>query len=215
MKKSRKLKQSKPYSEPLHEKPGFHYALAIVSVLALVLSIYALNSVNNLASLEQQQISVEDFLQKLTANEQMSSFVGVSPLNIVQVNVNNLPNLQAQIANLDTSYIGNFIVQYTDVLVIYDYDSNEIKGTVSLKQQQPQLPADFFTKLNVHPELQDLGAEQPVSGQIDEATLSTLQQQFPQVYENAKAGDFLVRYQARLVIYDYNSDQIINSVSLG
>ena len=200
-------------NEPFHESPAFHYSLAVISVLALVLSIYALNSINNPSS--EQQISVEDFLQKLTANEQMSSFVGVSPLNIVQVNVNNLPNLQAQIANLDTSYIGNFIVQYTDVLVIYDYDSNEIKGTVSLKQQQPQLPADFFTKLNVHPELQDLGAEQPVSGQIDEATLSTLQQQFPQVYENAKAGDFLVRYQARLVIYDYNSDQIINSVSLG
>jgi hypothetical protein len=44
------------------------------------------------------------------------------------------------------SYIGSFIVQYKDAVVIYDYANDEIKGTISL-QQQAQLQPNS-SKLN-------------------------------------------------------------------
>ena len=77
------------------------------------------------------------------------------------------------------------------------------------------MPADFLTKLNSHAELKGLQNQQPIGGQIDAATLNTLKQQFPDVYANAKAGDFLLRYQTKLIIYDYNADKIVNAVNLG
>ena len=146
----------------------------------------------------------------------MKNYVGVAPLNIIQVNNNNIANLQAQVNWLDLSYIWNFIIQYADKIVIYDYDNDKIKGAVSLQQpQQAQLSADFFTKLNKHAELQGLESQQPMGGQLDAASLNTLKQQFPDVYANAKVGDFLLRYQTKLIIYDYSQDKIVNVVNLG
>jgi len=84
--------------------------------------------------------------------------------------------------------------------------------------QQPQqaaLPEDFYAKLNAHPEISGLENEQPIGGQLDQASLDTLRQQFPQVYANAKVGDFLLRYTTRLIIYDYNADAMVNAVNLG
>ena len=207
------------YREPLHETAIFHYIAILLIIAALFVSIIALANTNKLKNaLAPQTININDFLNKLTSHDEAKAYVGVSPLNIVQINSDNIANLQAQIAGLDASYMGNFIVQYTDRIVIYDYGGDAIKGIVSLQQQQAQqqaqLPADFFAKLNAHPELQGLANEQPAGGQLDAATLNTLQQQFPDLYADAKVGDFLLRYQARLVIYDYNNDRIVNAVNL-
>jgi hypothetical protein len=205
------------YKEPLHEKPLFNYAIAIISISALIVGINALNSVNELKNtLTPQKIDIDDFLNKLTSHDSMKGYVGIAPLNVILVSSNNIDDLQSQITNLDSSYIGAFIVQYADVIVVYDYDKDTIMTTVSLQQpEQEQMPEDFFAKLNNHPELQGLENEQPAGGQIDAATLATLQQQFPEVYANTKVGDFLLRYTTKLIIYDYNSDKIVNAVDLG
>jgi hypothetical protein len=214
-----KLEHSEQYSykSPVHEKPGFHYLLLILVIAAGILSVVSLSQVNDLRSqLIPQTVSTDDFLKKLVSHEQMRAFVGVSPLNIIQINSNNLGNLQAQINGLDSTYIGSFLVQYSDAIVVYDYNNDEIKGNVALQQpQQAALPGDFFTKLYSHSELGGLESEQPVGGQIDANSLSTLKQQFPDVYANAKVGDFLLRYSTRLVIYDYNADSLVNLVELG
>ena len=205
------------YKEPLHEKPVFNYVIAIISIAALIVGINALNGVNELKNTSAPQtIDIDDFLSKLTSHDEMKGYVGVTPLNVIQVNENNIDNLQSQITDLDASYIGNFIVQYEEIITIYDYDKNTIKATVSLQQpEQEQMPEDFFTKLNTHPELQNLQNEQPIGGQLDAPSLTTLQQQFPDVYTNARVGDFLLRYTTKLIIYDYNSNRIVNSVDLG
>ena len=202
---------------PFHEKPVFHYLIGLLAVAALVISILALVNTYQLKSaLLPKTINANDFLKKLTSHPEMKPYVGVAPLNIVQVNANNIANLQSQISGLDSSYIGDFIVQYTNGIIIYDYNNDKIKGVVSLQQpQQSNLPADFFTKLNKHAELQGLQSEQPIGGQLDAASLSTLQQQFPDVYKNAKVGDFLLRYKTMLIIYDYAADKIVNAVNLG
>lgn len=212
-----KPSQSYVYREPLHEKPVLHYLLLVLVIASLVVGILALYNVAKLKdSITPKTVNVNDFLAKLTAHPEMKNYIGVAPLNMIQINNNNLANLQAQINGLDASYIGSFIIQYTDAIVVYDYANDAIKGTVSLQQpQQAQLPGDFFNKLNAHPELQGLENEQPVGGQLDQASLNTLKQQFPSVYANAKAGDFLLRYTTRLIIYDYNNDVIVNAVALG
>lgn len=201
----------------LFEKPAFQYFIVLSIIATLIVSIFALVNTFQLKKvIVPRTVNVNDFLKKLTSHNEMKGYVGVAPLNIIQINNNNFANLQAQISGLDQSYIGNFIVQYTDRIAIYDYDNNQIKGNVGLQQpQQAQLPADFFAKLNKHSEMQGLQSQQPIGGQLDAASLDTLKQQFPEVYANAKVGDFLLRYKTRLIIYDYSADKIVNAVNLG
>jgi len=204
------------YVKSLHEKTFFRYIVILLIIGAFAFSLLAYLNTNYLRdTLVPRTIDIEDFLQKLTAHEEVRAYVGTAPLNIVQINQNNIANLQTQITGLDSSFIGSFLVQYTDAIIIYNYDSDEIKGTLSLDQPQTKLPDDFVDKLNQHTELQGLENEQPVGGQLDEASLNTLKQQFPDVYANAKVGYFLLRYQTKLIIYDYNQDVIVNSIDLG
>jgi len=205
------------YNASSSEKPIFHYIIIILIIATLAVSTFALVTVNELKKvLIPDTVDVNDFLSKLTSHDQMKAYVGVAPLNIIQVSNDNIANLQAQINGLDASYIGDFIIQYTDAVVIYDYKGDNVKGTVSLQQpQQAQLPDDFNSKLYSHPELQGLENEQPIGGQIDAATLNTLKQQFPEIYANTKVGDFLLRYTTKLIIYDYNANVVVNSINLG
>ena len=195
----------------------FNIFISIIVIATLVtnsiilINVYQLNQV-----LAPKTMNVGDFLKRLTSHEEMKTHVGAVPLNIIQINTNNFANLQSQISGLNISYIGNFLVQYTDKVVVYDYDNDKIRGFVSFQQpQQSQLPSDFFTKLNKHSELEDLQSQQPIGGQLDQASLDTLKQQFPEIYADAKVGDFLLRYQTKLIIYDYNNDMIVNVVNLG
>lgn len=199
----------------LFESPAFQYFIVFSIIATLMISAFSLFGIYQLKkSLVPKTIDTNDFLKKLTSHGEMKPYIGASPLNIVQINSNNFASLQSQISGLDISYMGSFIVQYGDSIVVYDYENDKIKGNLAFQQQDSQLPADFFTKLNKHPELQGLQNEQPIGGQLDEASLSTLKQQFPDVYANAKVGDFLLRYKTKLVIYDYGSDRIVNAVNL-
>jgi hypothetical protein len=193
----------------------FHYAFGVISIVALILAIVALDQVISLKKeVIPETVNVEEFLSKLTAHAEMKGYVGIAPLNIVQVNNNNLGNLQQQIAGIDVSYIGSFIVQYTDAIIIYDFDNDLLRGNVNLQQPRPQLPADFFTKLNTHSELRGLEGQQPIGGQLDEVSLTNLKQQFPDIYSDSEAGDFLLRYETKLIVYDYNADSIVTVVNL-
>ena len=205
------------HNSHFYEKPTFQYIIVLSIIATLVVSVLALVNIYQLKNaIIPKTVNVNDFLKKLTAHDEMKAYVGVTPLNIVQINSNNLADLKSQISALDSSYVGYFIVQYSDRITIYDYGNDKIRGTVSQQQpQQSKLPADFLTKLNKHPELQGLQNQQPIGGQLDQTSLSTLKQQFPDVYANAKVGDYLLRYQTRLVIYDYSQDFIVNSVKLG
>ena len=199
------------------EKPIFQYLIVLSIISTLIISILSLvNTYQLKKAVIPKTVNVNDFLKKLTSHNEMKAYVGVSPLNIIQINNNNFANLQSQINGLDVSFIGNFIVQYTDRIAVYDYDNDKLRGNAALQQpQQAQLPSDFLTKLNSHPELQGLQNQQPIGGQLDAASLATLRRQFPDVYANAKVGDFLLRYQTKLIIYDYNQDKIVNAVNLG
>lgn len=200
----------------LFEKPVIQYLILLSVIATLILSAFALANTYQLKkAVIPRTISVNDFLRKLTSHAEMKSYAGTAPLNIIQISSSNLANLQAQVAVLDASYIGKFIVQYPDRIAIYDYDNDKIMGNAAVQQAQSKLQNDLLSKLYRHPELQGLQSQQPAGGQLDAATLNTLKQQFPEVYANAKVGDFLLRYSTKLVIYDYNADKIVNDVNLG
>jgi len=225
MAKSSPSYSSYSYVEPLHERPFFHYTMLVILIATLVVSATALIKTSQLkkellnsgtGAGTSSSINANDFLRKLTSHAEMKGYVGIAPLNIVQVNANNIANLKSQINGLDDSYIGNFIVQYNDRIVVYDYGNDQLRGSVSLQQpQQGNIPSDFFAKLSSHSEVQGLQNEQPLGGQLDQASLEILKQQFPDVYANAKVGDYLLRFQTRLIIYDYDADRIVNAVNLG
>ena len=203
------------YRLPFHEQPIFHYALALLAIAALIIGAIALARTYQPKNSPAKTTNLSDFLKKLIAHPEMKSYVGTAPLNIVQINNENFANLQSQISGLDVSYIGNYLVQYTDRIIVYDFENDKLRGNVALQRpQQAKLPSDFFSKLNNHTELKGIQNEQPVGGQLDKASLDTLKQQFPDVYANTKVGDFLLRYKTKLIIYDYSNDKIVNSVSL-
>ena len=203
------------YHKPFYEIRYFQFTLAILVVLAVILSGAAWYNTYQLKKLlVPKTINTNDFLKKLTAHSEMQSFAGTPPINIVQINNNNFGNLQTQISGLDISHIGSFIVQFKDRIVVYDYENDKIKGTVG--SQQPQLPSDLLTKLNKHPEMADLQNEQPIGGKLDTTSLNSLKQEYPNEYSKAKVGDYLLRYQKKLklIIYDYDQDKIVNLVKL-
>ena len=124
------------YREPLHERPVFQYAKFVLILATLVVGILVLLNTRQITgAVVAKTISTNDFLSKLTAHTEASKYKGANPLNIVQVNSNNLAGLQSQINGLDTSYIGAFLVQYNDGIVIYDYLADKIINAVNLAPQ--------------------------------------------------------------------------------
>jgi hypothetical protein len=213
-----KMKPLQSSQSSFHDvSPIVHYAILLLVMVSLVISVLAYMKVDAIENAAvPETISVEDFLKKLTSHEETKGLVGVAPLNVVQITQANLANLQGQISGLDVSFVGSYIVQYQDRVVVYDYQNDVIKGVVALQQpSQEDLAQDFITKLYAHPEVSELQNEQPQGGQLDAQSLATLKQQFPDVYANAKVGDFLLRYSTRLIIYDYANDVIVNAVNLG
>jgi len=192
------------------------YTILIVCLLALGISAYTLIQVNSIKSvLQPAGIAINEFLGKLTAHSELTDYKDITPVNVVQITNNNIANLQSQIQGLDISYLGSYLVQYNDRIIIYDFEKDQIAANIQLQAPQAQLPADFFEKLAKHAELQGVETEAPTGGIIDEASLTSLRQQFPDVYQNANAGDYILRYSDRLIIFNYERNEVIGAFQLG
>jgi len=206
---------SRPYSylKSSSVNPLAVYAILFIAIVSLGLSIYSSAGVSGMKKiLNPAVIKGEDITKKATAHSELSAYSNTAPLNIVQITSSNLVTLQSQIQGLDTSYIGKFLIQYPDRIVVYDFEKDSIDAQISI--QQSQIPEDFFNKLYSHPEIKQLSGETPVGGILDQNSLNTLKQQMPEVYKDAKVGDALLRYTTALVIYDYNNDKVVNAVAL-
>tara|TARA_Y100000310_G_scaffold345857_1_gene471566 strand:+ start:19036 stop:19716 length:681 start_codon:yes stop_codon:yes gene_type:complete len=190
------------------------YLLVVGLVVAIGVSFFSLKGYSDLKkTIEPVSIDLDKFLGMVTAHTELESFKDVSPTNILQVNNNNLASLQGQIQGLNINHIGKFLIQYSDRIVLFDYENDIVEGQIPL-EQAPTLPEDFLGKLYAHTEISSLQGENPVGGVLDSGSLNTLKEQFPSVYENAKEGDYLLRYPTALVIYDYGNDQLVNAVPL-
>lgn len=171
---------------------------------------------DSIVNIQEIELAPPDLIEKLTTNQELSAYKDIRPANIIIVNQENLESLKEQIAGLDASYLGDFILSYNDRIVIYDYDANQIKSNIALQQEpeQSQLPADFFQKLLTHPEMEGLESENPNGRQLDQATLDQLRGDFPTLYENSEVGDFVLQYTSKLIIYNYQNDVIKDAFDL-
>jgi len=166
---------------------------------------------DKIVNVQEVELAPADLLDKITANQALSGYKGVTPRLVIKVNKDNLENLKQQISGLNESFIGDYIVNYDDRVVIFDYESGNIVYDIPL---QAQLPADFFTKLLVHPEVKGYENEKPNGRVLDQANLDQLKQTYPTLYKNAEAGDIVLQYSNLLVIYNYQNDQIKDTFNL-
>lgn len=85
---------------------------------------------------QQNRVNVADFMAKLTAHNESAKYKGIIPNTILQVNQQNLATLSKQIVGLDENYIGAFVIQYPEEVVIYDFGNDKILAQLSLPKQQ-------------------------------------------------------------------------------
>src|SRR3989344_2345591 len=112
-------RMSTPYGPGSSDIPPIiHYLTLILVIISLAFSVW---SFVKIAKIEKaaipQTADIGKFLKKLTAHDEAREYEGVNPLNVVQVTQNNLGNFQAQIAGLDTSYVGSYLVQYANAII--------------------------------------------------------------------------------------------------
>ncbi|MFH1316054.1 MAG: hypothetical protein ABII01_00890 [Candidatus Woesearchaeota archaeon] len=89
----------------------------------------------------------------------------------------------------------------------------------TLPQSQPQqllldqnVPLDLLQKLLTHNEMSGLETTTPVGGRITQESYVQLQTFQPQIAEIALIGDFLIQYPDRLIIFNYENDEIKNTI---
>ena len=151
-----------------------------------------------------------DFVQKLTAHPETSGYANQNP-TITQLTADQIAQgKQANAQLFANAKAGDYLLQWADLVLIYDYNADKIVATF-----KPQTaPADFLTKLTAHTELSSYAGETPRVSIITQDALPQLKQQFPNLYSNAKAGDYVVRYTGKLVIYNYESNKIVDIFDL-
>src|SRR3989338_5217038 len=83
----------------------YHILVSLALLATLVFSIMAFYNSKQLKEFViPKQIDTKDFMEKLKAHPEMQGRAQ-EPSNVVQVTSSNIQNLQAQIGNLDASFI--------------------------------------------------------------------------------------------------------------
>lgn len=149
----------------------------------------------------------EDFDEKLYSHEQISNFKDLNA-EVLKISTQNIETLKQQLIGLDESYLGKYIVNYGTFILVYDYDNDTIDSIVPINTQEQGTVNELLTKLMAHSEMSDVQGQTPEGGQLNAETLAQLRESFPQIYNDAEVGDFVLRYEKKLVIYNFETDTI-------
>lgn len=170
-----------------------------------------------------------DFAAKLSAHAEMKNYLSKSP-QIILIDASNLASLGNQVQGLTQADIGNYLLAYSDVIFLYDYNNDKIKDMFTIgnaqqgaqpgAQQSPvqfdtNAPQDFFTKLLKHTEMKGLENTQPIGGRVTETALVQLKSLNPDLASKVLIGDFVLSYNDAIVIYNYEKDTIKGIYQLG
>lgn len=171
--------------------------------------IYDYNN-DKIINLFRRLVVPNDFVAKLMVHAEVASHANENP-TITQLDDATIQQGKTATPQFfGNSKAGDYLLQWADLVVIYDYPQDKIVATFV-----PQTaPSDFLQKLTAHPELKNYESETPRLSIITADALPQLLQQFPNIYKNAKAGEYVVRYSDRLVIYDYENDTIVDIFTL-
>ena len=96
--------------------------------------------------------------------------------------------------------------------------TSQQQAQVPTTQQQAQqqdsisfdtnIPADFFTKILKHPEMSGLQNVSPIGGMVTQQAFVQLTNSYPSIANKTQIGDYLLQYQDKIIIYDYQNDRI-------
>ncbi len=151
-----------------------------------------------------------DFVTKLLAHTELASHSNENPTITL---LDQAAIDQGKTANAEffaSAKSGQYLLQWTDLFIVFDYETDKI---VSMFQPE-RAPDDFLPKLTAHSEMAGYVSQVPRISRISASVLPQLKEQFANIYANAKADDYVVRYNDRLVIYDYAADKIVDMFSL-
>ncbi|MDP7141449.1 MAG: hypothetical protein QF362_01305 [Candidatus Woesearchaeota archaeon] len=147
----------------------------------------------------------QDLLLKLIAHEGLENYANQQP-NIIEITSQNLENLKQQINGIDETQIGNYIVSYQDLVLLYDYMQDTVLDSIRFEA----VPQDLLLKLTAHDEMQAYKEVDPFNMVIvKQDNLQALQQQIGGLDET-HIGAFIISYpDNRVVMYDYVNDAIL------
>jgi len=147
----------------------------------------------------------QDLLLKLIAHEGLENYANQQP-NIIRITSQNLENLKQQVNGIDETHIGNYIVSYQDLVILYDYIQDTILDSIRFEA----VPQDLLLKLTAHSEMQAYKEVDPFNVLVvKQDNLQALQQQIGGLDET-HIGSFIISYpDNRVIMYDYVNDAIL------
>tara|TARA_Y100000310_G_scaffold344240_1_gene455912 strand:- start:2170 stop:3015 length:846 start_codon:yes stop_codon:yes gene_type:complete len=147
----------------------------------------------------------QDLLLKLIAHEGLENYANQQP-NIIEITSQNLENLKQQVNGIDETHIGNYIVSYQDLVILYDYIQDTILDSIRFEA----VPQDLLLKLTAHSEMQAYKEVDPFNVLVvKQDNLQALQQQIGGLDET-HIGSFIISYpDNRVIMYDYVNDAIL------
>lgn len=102
---------------------------------------------------------------------------------------------------------GDYLVITPENAYLYDFKADVVKKIIPVQVRAP-LPEDFYQKLTQHVQI----TAEPQVQQIE--NIAELKQAQPEIYANAKDGDFVVVFANTILVYDYAADQIVDSFTV-
>lgn len=165
---------------------------------------------NEIVNVLSSQVLPPDFSQRLFAHaevqdhrEQDADLTLITEDSLVTARQNN-PDF------FENAEAGYYLLQWQDLSILYNYEDDVILNLFRLQLA----PADLLAKLTAHPELNDYANQVPRVSIVTEDVLPELQEQFPNIYANAYAGNFVLRFDDKLVLYDYENDVLVANFDL-
>ena len=87
----------------------------------------------------------------------------------------------------------------------YEKPEANVTGNIIVEPETEQgLPSDFKANLNKYVQV----PEDAMIARIDNITLVKKTQ--PQIYANARNGDYIIAFSDNVIVYDYNNNKVID-----
>jgi len=147
----------------------------------------------------------QDILLKLTAHKGLESYKNIRP-DVIKITQQNINNLMQQIDGLDETKIGNYIINYQDLVILYDYTKDIIIDSTRFEA----IPQDLLLKLTAHEGMEQYKDIDPFKIIIvKEENFKAIKQQIADL-DVSHVDSYIVSYpDNRVIIYNYANDAIL------
>ncbi len=160
---------------------------------------------NQLVNFYEQPRAPKDLMKKVFAHPELKSFIGEQPV-ITLLSKQFLATADKNnVSFFKDARPGDYLLQFRGGTAIYNYEGDKIISFV-----KPQtLPKDFSKKLLAHKIMSNYINKTGTVTLLTRDILASLKKTNSDIYKDVPVGDYAVKYNDRLVIYDYKNDSIV------